>query len=333
MTVACVSGASGMLGGRLVERLHQEGLEIRALLRPTSQDRWLRRLPIDIVRAESDDGEALKRAVIGADLLFHTAGYIDIGSTFDVDEPDEKYRQANVDFTRLLLEASLEAGVARFIHISSGSVYAPDYPFPLTEDAPLAPFTAYGRSKLEAETLVLAYQERGLPATIIRPTLIYGPRDRHLLPTGIKLARVPILPLVDGGVHYLDLVYVDDVVDLAWRASQSEAAERKIYNAGCGKPLRLHEYFEILGGFEGFEPRIVAASPHLSMRLRKLAGFYLSLTAPGAEVLLSASGIRLMSQDVHFDMTRAENDLGPLLHTSFREGLAATLAADRFAPI
>lgn len=220
--VVLVTGATGLIGGHLVNRLLGEGIRVRVLARPTSNTRTLEARGVKVVRGDFRDEKVLETAVARADIVFHVAGYVSALGPFTIGETNsrewEKYREVNVEFTQSLLGASYAAGVGRFLLVSSSSVYSPDAPIPTPETAALQPLSLYGRSKLLAEQAAGAYQQCGLPTTIIRPSIVYGPGDRTFTPLALRLARLPVLPLVNGGRQRFDLVYVTDVADLMWTA-------------------------------------------------------------------------------------------------------------------
>ena len=313
MTLALVTGASGMLGQAVTARLLAAGLTVRAFVRPSSRlPAWPAR-PGQLQLAYGDaanlaaDPAAIQQAMRGVELVFHLAGYLSANAPLQragrapLPAP---YQSINVDFTTALLDAAASAGVVRFLYASSSSVYALDAPVPTTEAAPTRPGSHYGRSKLLAEAQVRAFQAQGLPGTIIRPAIIYGPGDRHFLPTVQRLARLPLLPLIDGGRTLLDLIYVDDVAELLWLAAQSAAAVNQVYNGGPGAPTSLRDFVLALRRATGRGPRIITVP----------AGW----VRPGAALL---PPLALALQDLHLDMRRAAAELGFTPRIGLAEGL------------
>jgi nucleoside-diphosphate-sugar epimerase len=168
MPLALITGATGMLGGRLAEKLHAQGVTVRAYVRPTSDAGPLRALSAQVVCGDSDDEETIRRAAEGVDWLFHTAGHLTPTAPFEAESTSPLFQAVNVDFTRRLLEASRQARIGRFVYASSASVYDRDVPVPTPEDASLRPGSEYGRTKLQAEQLVRAFQEEGVPGVVVR---------------------------------------------------------------------------------------------------------------------------------------------------------------------
>jgi 2-alkyl-3-oxoalkanoate reductase len=326
MTRALVTGATGMLGSHLVERLLKAGVAVRALVRPTSDTHYLRTLPVEIVTAGATDRVAIHQAVAGSDWVFHLASGFDVGAAFRTGEGLEKYHEVDVHLTEALLRASQEASVRRLVYASSVSVYSVNAVLPIAESAPLDPASDYGRSKLAAESRVRAHQQQGLPTVIVRPGITYGPRDRHFLPGALRLARLPLLPLVDGGSHLIDVVYVGDVVELMWSASRSPLAVGKVYNAASGSPRPLRELWEDYRQLTGRAPRICAMSATAFERFARLTRRYWGRFVPGLESLLSPVGVSYMGRDVYYDVSRACADLNYAPQVTFKQGVALSLA-------
>jgi 2-alkyl-3-oxoalkanoate reductase len=324
--LALVTGATGLLGRQLVVTLLADGLAVRALARAASDTS---RLPpqVEVYRSAIDDRQAIGWACQDADYLFHLAGYLTVGAPFGAGRPDAQYQAVNVDFTRRLLEAALEHNVGRFIYASSSSVYALAAPVPTPEEGPLNPTSPYGRSKLQAETWVAAFQEQGLATTVIRPPVVYGPGDRYFTPTALNLARLPLLPLVSGGRNIFDMVYVQDVAELMWLAAGSPAAAGRTYNAGPGRPRSISDLVAAYKRLTGRGPRIVEARPWAMRLSAGLVRPLLGRLAPGAEAALTPAGLALMQHHLHLDMSRAKRELGFWPRFDLDDGLALTLAS------
>jgi nucleoside-diphosphate-sugar epimerase len=314
-----------MLGCHVVEALIESGVQVRAYARLSSKVDPLKARQVEVITGAPDDADAIRRAAAGVQWVFHAAGYLTATSPFEAGGPSSRYRAANVDLTETLLEASQESGVERFVYFSSNSVYAFDAAIPTPEDAPLQPVSSYGQSKLESEQLVCKYQELGLDTTIIRPCVIYGPGDRHFLPVAMRLARLPLLPLVDGGHTLFDLIHARDVADLALRACQSPAASGRIYNAGPGTPTSLRQLIDVYRKLSGRGPRIIPISARTVERTAGLVRPIASRISRQLDTMLSPTSLTLMSLDIHLDTSRAEADLGFKPRYSLEQGMADAL--------
>jgi nucleoside-diphosphate-sugar epimerase len=176
-----VTGGTGFLGSHLVTRLVQEGHEVRVLARKMSRLDHLPKKGIQVVFGDLRDAESLCRAMQGIEVVYHAAAAM--GGSW------EDFEDGTIRGTERLLEVSLAAGVKRFVHISSLSVYeAAGYkrnsvihessPYP-KDPLKIGPYTY---SKVESERLAFEYYKKGLPVTVLRPGLIYGPRGKILYP-------------------------------------------------------------------------------------------------------------------------------------------------------
>jgi dihydroflavonol-4-reductase len=198
-------------------------------------------------------------------------------------------------------------------------------PVPTSEDALLRPASVYGRSKLAAEELVRAFGERGVAGTIVRPCVIYGPGDRHFLPIVLRLARLPVVPLIDGGRNLFDLVHVDDVADLMIRAARRDTAINRVYNAGPGEPHTLADLVSAYRSLTGRGPRIIPLSLERAAKSAWLARWLVSHVDADASAMLTPAGLALISLDMHLDMTRARDELDFVPAYNLGRGLAAVL--------
>lgn len=228
MSRALVTGASGMLGGYIVQRLAGGGWEVRGLVRDPAQGLQVQALGAQVVIGDLSDGDALRGAAAGCDAIFHTAAAI--GSS-----PDwEPFRMANVAGAENVIAAAEAAG-SRLVHVSTTSVFGRHRygPVPTDECAPLPDLPAhdaYGRSKQEAERLVLGAHAIGrVWACVVRPPVMYGRRDRQFAPRVGPVLEWGLFPLVAGGATTLALVHADSVAEGAIRAARSDAAGGRVY--------------------------------------------------------------------------------------------------------
>lgn len=172
MAEVLLTGATGLLGNHLARALLGDGRAVRALVRSPEKARTLLPRECEIVAGDVLDPQSLRRGLEGCDVVYHAAG---LPEQWLPD--DDRFRQVNVEGTRNLVEAALEADVRRFVHASTIDVFAwrPGVPFDESriDDQPKP--TAYERSKQEADRLVTAALDRGLPAVFLHPSAIYGP--------------------------------------------------------------------------------------------------------------------------------------------------------------
>lgn len=199
-----LTGGSGFLGSHIAEQLTEAGHSVRALVRRSSDTRFLRSLPgMELVSGAVEDAEAVREALEGVEAVIHAAGLVKARSP-------QEFARVNVEGTRNVLQAAVaRGGIRRFVLVSSLAAVGPSADGrPVSADNPPGPVTHYGRSKLAAERLVLEVADR-LPVTILRPPLIYGPRDRETL-AFFRTVKSGLLPYLGDGRNTLSVVYGSD---------------------------------------------------------------------------------------------------------------------------
>ncbi|OHB69398.1 MAG: hypothetical protein A2W23_01500 [Planctomycetes bacterium RBG_16_43_13] len=217
-----VTGASGFVGSHLAETLIKKGYDVHCLIRGTSSMRWLKDAKVNFVYGDLRDADSLTGAVKDVDYIFHSAGLVKAVSR-------QGYMDANYIGTKNILSAvSRSANILkRFIHISSLSVTGPvGLNSPADETTFCRPVSDYGASKLAGENEAVRYMKE-LPITIIRPPVVYGPRDVAVY-IFFQLARKGILPYI-GGRKFYSLIYVKDLVDGIILSAESKVAEGRTY--------------------------------------------------------------------------------------------------------
>jgi nucleoside-diphosphate-sugar epimerase len=202
-----VTGATGFVGSHISQAFVGAGYEVRCGVRAASDPRWISGLPIERVPLDLKvEPVNLHRALAAVDLVVHAAGITRA-------RREEDYRAINAEGTRKLAAAACEAGVRRFVLISSLAARGPDQ---LAGDGHDHPESAYGRSKLEAETHLRGFDEQ-METVILRPAAVYGPRDTDLLPL-FKMASAGWLPL-PSAANLLQPVYAEDMARAALAAA------------------------------------------------------------------------------------------------------------------
>ncbi len=235
---ALVTGASGYIGGHLVEALVRRGADVSCLVRPTSRTTRLRDLPVSLIEGDLRDAASLLPAVKGRDVVFHLAGAISAPSW-------EAYDAANVRGTSNLLEACLRAapGLERFVFVSSIAAAGPSPEGGiLDEDAEPRPVSPYGRSKLEAEKLVRAAFDR-LPATILRPPNVLGPGQPEL-EEAVRMMRRRIVPSLGNGRPRTSLIDVEDLVRALILAAEDPRSVGKTFFVTDGRAYAWKDILE-----------------------------------------------------------------------------------------
>lgn len=303
-----------MVGSHLAERL----VEARALVHDRRRAQALANLGLEIVEGDLCDPATLEQATQGIDVVYHCAARVVLPYQGDRTE----ILKTNVEGTRNLLEASVHSSVRRFVFVSSVAVYG-DAPVELIrEDQPLVPNGAYSESKILTEKLVRDYgRNRGLETVILRPCIIYGPRDRNFLPQILRTLPGQLFPLIDGGHQPLDMVYVTDVVEALILAGTKEEAVGQTYNVTDGQRHTIREVAELFAKLIDKPLRTVSVPYPVAYGLAALSYIWNKLRRPREEPLLSPAGIRAMARPHHYDISKIRSELGYEPKVKLEEGL------------
>ena len=240
-----VTGGTGFVGGALVRRLLAEGAQVTVLARNPRKAGALAALGASIVTGDLTSPAAVREAAHGASVVFHVAALLG--------GPYTAQRTVNVGGTRLLLEASLEAGVRRFVHVSSIAVYGNVLPVRVCEDAPLAPGASpYAATKAEGDSLVREWSaERTLSASVVRPGMIFGPGSNMWTANVFRLARLRPTPFLGDGAMPAPVIFINDLIDLLLLAGEHPAAAGEAFNAVADPAPSWRDYIGAYSALAG----------------------------------------------------------------------------------
>ena len=296
-----------MLGSHIAERLLEAGHQVVALQRPTSNTGLLKEMGCSVAEGDiRDDSDALATHMEGCRWVVHCAAVVYSGTEWP------SVRAVNVDGTRNVLGGAARAGVEHAVHISSVSVYGQitsetDEIRPL--DGPLRPRDLYARSKRMAEEVAMELHESGrLSVTLVRPSVVYGERDRLFTPRLVRLLRLPVVPVLGSGDNTVPVVYAGNV---------SAGVESALSGKGAGQAFNLSEDHaltqqELLTGLArglGRTPRFVHLPAGLIRGVARL-GDAVRLPVPGAEGLALSRVARIALRDNPYRSARARDILG-----------------------
>jgi nucleoside-diphosphate-sugar epimerase len=246
-----LTGGTGLVGSHVVEEALARGHRVRALVRASSDTRWLDQWDVEKVPGDLADAEALRHGVAGADWVFNCAAKVgDWGAL-------EDFRRLNVEALRVLLEAAADAHVDRFVHVSSLGVYEGRDHYGTDETTPPAAeaLDGYTRSKVEAEALALRYfAERKLPVAIVRPGFIYGPRDRTVLPKLVHALRSGRFFYFGSGDQALNCIYVKNLVHGIFLAAEAPEAVGQVFNLTDGQRVSKRQFVSRVAELAGLRP-------------------------------------------------------------------------------
>lgn len=248
-----VTGGTGFIGGRLIEKLVlYNNANVRALVRNFAHASRIARFDLEMVSGGVGDAEAVDKAVAGCDTVFHCAH--DFSS---------KNANQNVEGTRVLAEACLRHKVRRLVHLSTISVYEPLPKGDLDESGPAEPCGwVYPDNKLAVENLFLKYhKERGLPVVVLQPTIVYGPFAKAWTINPITLLRSYRVALPSEGI--CNAVYVDDVVDAMLLSAENDKAVGERFLISGPDAVSWHEFYRAYERMLGMQRIVPMASKQL----------------------------------------------------------------------
>lgn len=317
-----VTGATGFLGSHIVESLKKNGHEVRALARRTSDLRHLQGVGAEITFGDVGDYESLLSAARGVDAVIHAAAIVMPGWG-----KWEDYEKANVNGTKNALDASEQAGIKRFVYISSftvtGTVCNAEHPVDETEPSNLTctPDTYYDYAKLLAEQLALDYHKQGrIPVAVIRPGMIYGPRDRYIADRFHWLVHLPISFFPGRGNPRAPLIYVSDVADCAVLAATSEKAAGEVYYVVPGSEIRWRQLASAMSKAAGKPDRRISIPLWLLYTSGVVLEWWGKLLRMKQPPLFTRAAARFFTEDMNVDGSKAKRDLGWEPKISIEEG-------------
>ncbi|MDY0150402.1 MAG: NAD-dependent epimerase/dehydratase family protein [Kiritimatiellia bacterium] len=244
-----VTGAAGFVGSEIVRQLLARGDQVRAMARRQEQLVDLDHPAVEIVGGDIRDRAALDRAMAGVDGVFHIAALFR-----QANQPDQAYRDTNVQGVQNVIDAAVAAGVPRMIHCSTVGVLGHVEHPPATESSPPNPGDIYQRTKLEGEHLALeAFRSGRLSGVVIRPGMIYGPGDTRTRKIFRMIAHRQFFYVGRGDklVHFID---VRDLARAFMLAMDHTERNGDIYIIAGNNALPLREFATIIAETLGVPP-------------------------------------------------------------------------------
>jgi nucleoside-diphosphate-sugar epimerase len=318
MTGVFVTGGSGFIGGRLIERLRADGHEVRALARSSSAAERIRSHGGEPVDGELADEAAMRAGAEGAELAFHAAATLgDWGRRAD-------FERGNVQGTHNVLRACAEAGVRRFVHVGTEAALMAGQPLVnVDETAPLRPDSRalYSSTKAQAEQAVLTANRDGFETVVIRPRFVWGRGDTTLLPVLTEMATSGRLAWIGGGRQRTSTAHVDNTVEgLVLGATRGRPGNA--YFVTDGEPVVFREFVSEMLATQGVEPpsrEIPAAAAHALSSAGEAAWHLLPLRGRPP---LSRFTYWVSSQECTIRIDKAREQLSYAPVKSIADGLA-----------
>jgi len=316
-----ITGGTGFIGSRLAERCVNEGHEVSVLGREDASEteietrKRLQDLGVEVLVGSVTDRDKMFAITSDKTIVFHLAA-----AQHEMNVSDDLFRAVNVEGTRNMLDASIAAGVERFVHGSSIGVYDRDVQDVVDESTPLRSDNIYGITKAEGEKVVRDYFDRQ-PSTIIRISETYGPGDRRLL----KLFRgvnKGMFFVIGNGRNIHQLIHVDDLVDgFLLVAGHSSAVGETFVLAGRERLTTNQMVASIAEAVDGKQKKWRAPLWPFMLLATILE---LTLRPLGIQPPLHRRRMDFFTKSFQISTSRAEKTIGFTAKTSFAEGSRRT---------
>ncbi len=310
-----VTGASGFLGSHIAEQLAEAGHSVVALVRKSSNTKFLSSLPgLELATGSVEDAASVRAAMAGANAVIHSAGLVKA-------RDEAEFFRTNTEGTRNLLEAAKEVApeLQRFVFVSSLAAVGPSLDgSPVAGDGEPRPITHYGRSKLAAERLVREFKDT-LPVTVIRPPMIYGPRDNESF-AFFQSVSMRFLPYLGDGKNTMSVVYAADAARACIQAIDRDVPSGSAYFVDDGK---VYVWLDMLKDIERAvgKPALVRLSiPFPVVRGAAMFNEVIGKLTGKAMMLTRDKLLELSAPHWVCDSSDAQRDLGWAPKVSWAEG-------------
>jgi len=321
MKTALITGATGFVGGSLVEASLARGFHVRALVSPGNpRGRDCEARGAEIVYADIRDREAVRRAASGVDVIFHCAAVVTDWA------PWRLFEEVTAGGTENVCEAARATGVSCLVHISTNDVFGRDETEVMDESFPLRAWNEpYPDAKIAAERITWTYsRERGLPVTMVYPCWVYGEGDRTFV------------PLLADAIRKRELIfwrrdalvwptYIDNLVELLMLIAEDERAVGSGYLVHDGESTTLQQLCSEIARSLGVPPIRTHIPYSAAYALALVMEAAWKLLRVKTRPLLTTYTVKSLGSRLRFSIHKAERELGWTPRISYREGLARTM--------
>ncbi len=317
---ALVTGGGGFLGKAIVKLLRARGDEVRSFSRNPHPD--LTEMGVEHCRGELGDAEAVKRAVEGCGIVFHVAAKAGVWGLY------EEFYQANVLGTKHVIDACRLHGIKRLVHTSSPSVVFDGTDMEGVDESVPYPehFEAfYPETKAEAEQLVLQANDQNLATVALRPHLIWGPEDNHLVPRILERGAKGALRKLGSRECLVDTIYIDNAALAHLQAADhldvGSVVAGKVYFLSQGEPLPIWDVVNRILDAGDLPPVTRTISPSLAYKIGSILEKIYGVLNLKGEPRMTRFVAKELSTSHWFDLSAARNDFGYQPEVTFDEGM------------
>ena len=318
-----VTGATGLVGSHVAERVIGMGIPTRVVVRNPDAASWLSELGVEVVAGDMTDSQSLGKAAEGVTVVVHCAAKVgDWG-------PVDSYRDVNVRGLETLIEACCGTGMLkRFVHISSLGVYEARDHHGTDESEPPSRvgIDGYTLTKVESEDLALSHCDPvKFPLVVLRPGFVYGRRDRTVLPRLVERLRSGGFKYLGSGEQLLNNVYVDNLVDAVLLAIGRDDVIGEVFNITDDRLVTKREFIGTIAKGAGLEEPTKSVPLGVAKFLAKLMEATWKFAGKNEAPLLSGARIKFLGLNLDFDIGKARRELGYEPLVDFSEGMARTM--------
>lgn len=323
MTKIFVTGGSGFVGGKLIERLVADGHDLLALARSEKSALKVAALGAEPVRGDLSDAASLEGAAAGCQTAYHVAAKH--GAT----GPWEEFQRDTVDAARNVVAAAAAAGVRRLVQVSTEAVSLKrrEALVDTDERAPVQPEAKerYARAKALAEQTVMGANRDGFETVAVRPRFVWGVGDVNLLPSLVALTRAGRLKWLSGGTHHTSVTHIDNLIHgLCLAAEKGRPGEA--YYVTDGEPVQFREFVTELLDTQGVEAPTASVPAPIGRAVAVTGETIWRLFRRDGSPPLTPFNAWISSRDCTINITKAMSDLGYAPVRTRAEGMAGLRA-------
>ena len=316
---AFVTGGTGFIGSRVVRRLIERGYDVTCLVRRPEKAAALRELGATLVQGDITDRDSMRQGMTGADVVFHCAGWCEVGLPRSA---EERMERINVGGTENVFELAVELGVPKIVYTSTVGILGDTCCLVAdeTHQRDSSFDSAYDRTKYRAHQVAERYIAQGAPVIIVMPAGVYGPGDRCMIGTSVRLLLRRMLPVMPGADTGFSFVHVEDVAEGHILAAEKGQAGQS-YILG-GDVMTAGDALQVIARLSGVPAPLLLLDSKLVAPLGPVANWIEGFVP--LPPMLSSEMLQSLGRTWWVTPAKAQRELG-YTHRSIEEGMAETV--------
>ncbi len=313
-----VTGGTGFIGSHLTEELMQKGHTVYSMVRTPEKRTYIEQKGAILVHCDLSDKNAIARIMEDIEVVYHLASLRGEGRG-----SSKGYWETNVEGTRNLLDAACKENIKRFVYCSTVGVTGWVTRLPGTEDHQYNPQGVYHKTKYEAEKLSLEYHEKnGVPVTVIRPVITYGPRDDGMIYKLAKLINDGRFYTIGSGENRLHLLYIKNLVYAFKLLLEKPNSIGETYIIADPQPLTVNQLTLMISK----NLRVPLPQRHISSTVAKtVASIMEKISTLGITPMLNRSSVDILTKDRYYSTEKANSQLHYQPQYTTEEGIKETI--------